>query len=96
MENKIYCGSGKTQISQFGEFYKISVCLDDLPEEHVTTAKNGKKYVNLTINRKKETDQYGKNLSVTVDTWKPNVEKQEPSVHQQTIIDQLQSDQLPF
>lgn len=96
MENKIYCGSGKTQISQYGEFYKISVCLDDLPEEHVNTAKNGKKYVNLIISRKKETDQYGKNLSVTVDTWKPNSEKQVPSVPQQDIINEVQSDQLPF
>lgn len=72
MENtKIYCGSGKTQQSQYGEFYKISICLSDLPKEHITEAKNGKKYINLTVNKKKEPDQYGKDLSVTVDTWKP-------------------------
>lgn len=69
---KIYCGSGKTRSGQYGEFYGISVCIDDLPEEHITTAKNGKRYVNLTVNKKKEADQYGKDLSVTVDTFKPD------------------------
>ena len=59
---KIYAGSGKTRNGQYGEFYGISVCLDDIPEEHITTARNGKRYVNLTINKKKETDQYGKDL----------------------------------
>lgn len=70
-QEKIYAGSGKIQSGQYGEFYKISVCLDDIPVEHITTAKNGKRYVNLNVNKKKETDQYGKNLSVQVDTWKP-------------------------
>lgn len=68
---KIYCGSGKTRSGQFGEFYGISICLSDLPTEHITTAKNGKKYINLTVNKKKQADQYGKDLSVTVDTFKP-------------------------
>ena len=72
MENKtIYCGSGKTQSGKYGEFFKVSICLSDLPKEHITEAKNGKKYINLAINRKKEPDQYGKDLSVAVDTWKP-------------------------
>lgn len=76
-EQPIYCGSGKTQSGKYGEFFKISICLSDLPKEHITEAKNGKKYINLTINRKKEPDQYGKDLSVQVDTWKPEP-KQNP------------------
>lgn len=92
MSEKIYCGSGKIQQSQYGEFYKISICVSDLPKEHITTAKNGKQYINLDINRKKETDQYGKNLSVTVDTWKPT--PQGTSAHAQPIA--TDNDNLPF
>ena len=69
---KIYAGSGKTKTGQYGDFFAVSICLDDIPEEHITKAKNGKRYVNLTINKKKETDQYGKDLSVQIDTWKPD------------------------
>jgi hypothetical protein len=78
MENKtIYVGSGKTQSGKYGEFFKVSICLSDLPKEFITEAKNGKNYINLTINRKKEADQYGKDLSVQIDSWKPEP-KQEP------------------
>ena len=72
MENKevIYAGSGKTVSGQYGEFFKVTVCLSDLPKEHVFEY-NGKKYVKLDISKKKETDQYGKNVKVQVDTWKP-------------------------
>lgn len=72
MENKevIYAGSGKTVSGQYGEFFKVTVCLSDLPKEHLFEY-NGKKYVKLDISKKKETDQYGKNVKVQVDTWKP-------------------------
>jgi hypothetical protein len=92
MENKtIYVGSGKTQQGKYGEFFKVSICLSDLPNEHITEAKNGKKYINLAINRKKEPDQYGKDLSIQVDTWKP-----EPK--QESVKEQVQTDYetLPF
>lgn len=77
MENtaKIYCGSGKTRSGQYGEFYWISICLDDIPEDHITKASNGKRYANLTVSKKKETDKFGKDLSVVVDTWKPDGSK---------------------
>lgn len=91
-QEKIYAGSGKIQNGQYGEFYKISICLDDIPAEHITTAKNGKRYVNLTVNKKKETDQYGKNLSVQVDTWKP---EQSGAASPQPVIE-YDGDKLPF
>lgn len=75
---KIYCGSGKTVTGQYGDFEKVSICLDDIPNEHITKANNGKRYVNINISKKRETDQYGKNLAVIVDTWKPNSEAQTP------------------
>jgi len=79
MEPKIYCGSGKTKSGQYGEFFSVSICLSDLPAEHITTAKNGKKYINLNINKKQAPDQYGKDLSVQVDTWKPDATKAAPA-----------------
>jgi hypothetical protein len=68
----IYCGSGKTRSGQYGDFQGVSICLDDIPNEHISTAANGKRYVNLTVSKKKEVDKYGKDLSVSVDTWKPD------------------------
>lgn len=91
---KIYCGSGKTRNGNYGEFQAISICLDDLPQEHITTAKNGKKYVNLTVSKKKEVDQYGKDLTVVVDTWKPEQKTKAEMPKQQYASDD--SDSLPF
>jgi len=94
MENTtIYCGSGKTKNGKFGEFFSVSICLSDLPAEHITTAKNGKKYISLNINRKKEADQYGKDLSIAVDTWKPDPAKASPAP---APVQDTSSDFLPF
>ena len=101
MENQtIYCGSGKTKQGKFGEFFSISICLSDLQKEHITEAKNGKKYINLNVNRKQQPDQYGKDLSVQVDTWKPEPNKPTQSAHtpkqeyHATVTDDF--DKLPF
>jgi hypothetical protein len=77
MSDKIYCGSGK-RIGTYGTV-SISICLDDIPAEYKTKSKNGKVYVNLNVNEKREADQYGKTHSVTVDTWKPDAPKSAPS-----------------
>lgn len=84
MENKkIYVGNGKEN-EQYG-FVNFSVCLDDLPQEHINEYK-GKKYINLTISKKKEVDAYGKTHAVTVNTWKPEG---------QTVTQEV-NDDLPF
>ena len=33
---------------------KISICLSDLPKEKITTAGNGKKYVDLVVSERRE------------------------------------------
>ena len=67
-EKKIYVGSGKKS-KDFAR--KISICLTDLPKEHIFEFK-AKKYIKLEVIDKREPDQYGKDVTVTVDTWKPN------------------------
>ncbi len=50
----------------------VSVCLDDLQDFATKSDKNNKFYVRLNIVDLKEPNQYGKDVSVEIDTWKPN------------------------
>lgn len=67
MEKKIFVGSGK---KKFDTLRAITLCLTDIPQEHIFEY-NGKKYIRLNVNDKKEVDQYGKDIAVSVDTWQP-------------------------
>ena len=70
MENKIYVGTGK-EFGKYGDV-NISICLTDLPKEFIKTyEKNGKKYISLTVSKRKEADKYGNSHTVTVNTFKP-------------------------
>ena len=74
MSEKIYIGRGK-KVGQYGTI-AVSICIDDIPNEHITKANNGKRYLNLNIAEKREVDQYGYTHSVAVDTWKPEAKAQ--------------------
>ena len=50
----------------------VSVCLDDLQNFATKSDKNNKFYVRLNIVDLKEPNQYGKDVAVEIDTWKPN------------------------
>jgi|TARA_R100000458_G_C8016224_1_gene78032 hypothetical protein len=78
-EEKIYVGSG---ISKFdGNMVSVSLCLSDVPKEHMFEY-NGKKYVKLNVSAKKDgADEYGKTHYVSVDTFKPEAKK-EPAKQQ--------------
>ncbi len=41
------------------ENYYGSICLSDIPKELITTAKNGKKYLNVVVNQRRVIGQYG-------------------------------------
>jgi len=69
-EKAIYIGNGKKQNETW---LKSSLCLSDIPKEHVFEY-NGKKYLKVNINIKPEPDTYGKDVNITVDTWKPSGE----------------------
>ena len=71
-DNKtIYIGNG---VRKGDTWLTSSLCLTDIPAEHMFEF-NGKKYIKVNINIKDELDQYGKDVSISVDTWKPDAEK---------------------
>jgi hypothetical protein len=74
MSEKIYIGRGK-KVGQYGTI-GVSICIDDIPKEHITKANNGKRYLNLNISEKREVDQYGYTHTVSIDTWKPEAKPQ--------------------
>ena len=75
MSEKIYCGSGKEKFD--GDLISVNICLSDIPKEEIQTGKNGKKYVRINVSKRKQEDNYGNTHSVSVDTWKPEMKKEE-------------------
>ena len=73
-QKTIYAGGGKQVKGQYGTFRAITVNLSDLPKEHIFEY-NGKKYIKLNVSDKQEPDNYGKDVSVSINTWKPDSEK---------------------
>tara|TARA_R100001530_G_scaffold60360_3_gene43651 strand:+ start:11075 stop:11365 length:291 start_codon:yes stop_codon:yes gene_type:complete len=91
-EEKIYVGSG---VSKFeGNLIACSVCLTDLPQEHMFEY-DGKKYIKLVVQQKRETDQYGKTHYVAVDTFKPDPNHKKEEAVSDTPAEAEQGD-LPF
>ena len=66
MSDTIWCGSGKKQKENW---LKITINPDKI-KDHIQEF-NGNKFVKLNINIKDEANQYGKDVSVSVDTWQP-------------------------
>jgi len=74
MADKKYVGNGKEN-GDYG-IINISVCLSDVNQQDITEYE-GKKYLRLSVGRKRETDQYGKTHSVWVNDYVPNSQKEE-------------------
>ena len=92
MNEKIWCGKGKK--SNYG--IRISVCIDDLPSEFVTSSANGKRYISLDVNEKKDgADKWGNTHNVSVNTWKPD-SKTDKKEQNNGKNEAWPSDNLPF
>ena len=87
-QKKIYIGNG---VKKNEGWLTSSLCLTDIPKEHVFEYQ-GKKYVKVNINVKDEADQYGKDVSITVYTWKP---EPTPQAKAAAPLDDLDDD-MPF
>lgn len=85
--SKIYCGKGKEISGKFGTFYKVSICLDDIPVEHLYKAKNGKRYATLNMSEMKQADEKGNTHTVIVDTWKPSTPSTPPNTPPENFVD---------
>ena len=88
----IYCGGGKQVKGEYGTFRAITINLSDLPKEHIFEY-NDKKYIKLNISDKREPDQFGKDVSVSVNTWKPG--ESEKGQEQEKPVSRKEDD-LPF
>ena len=64
---KIYAGSGKKKSDTW---FSISINIDKI-QDYIQEY-NGTRFVKLNVNVNKEPDQYGKDVSVSVDTYEPN------------------------
>ena len=59
----------------------LNVCLTDIPKEKIfTSEKTGKKYISLTVQEKREVDQYGKTHSLSISQTKEEREAKAPKV----------------
>ena len=75
-EKKIYLGSGT---KKSGNWFKATLKAEVLNTAHWEEYE-GKKFLRININVNDEPDKYGKDISITLDTWKPdNKPKEEPS-----------------
>lgn len=66
-EKKVFCGSGKKRSDTW-----FSVSLNPSKFKEFIQEYNGTEFIKLNINVLAEPDKYGKDVQVTVDTWKPN------------------------
>lgn len=70
MADTIYCGKGKKKNDTW-----LQVTINpDIISQHIQEYE-GKKYVKLNINIGK-TDKFGKDVQISIDTWKPDSAKQ--------------------
>lgn len=92
-EKPIYCGSGRKQNDSW---LKVTINPDKIMD-YIQTYE-GNKFIKLNINIKDEPDQYGKDVSISVDTWKPNKKDEEPEEEEtqdEPVLPET-NDDLPF
>tara|TARA_Y100001951_G_C11069757_1_gene145432 strand:+ start:226 stop:504 length:279 start_codon:yes stop_codon:yes gene_type:complete len=71
----IYVGSGKIVNGQYGPFRNATLNLDKA-KAHIYKCKfTNANLLNLVISDKKETDQFGKNVSVAINEYKPEIQE---------------------
>lgn len=74
-EQKIYFGGVKEINGNFGTFHRISFSKTDL--EEMMCHLDEKNYINLNMNKRREPSQWGQTHSLTLDTWKPEGQRQD-------------------
>jgi hypothetical protein len=91
-QKPVYIGNG---VKQNDNWLKSSFCLSDIPKEHMFEY-NGKKYIKVNINIKDQPNEHGKDVNITVDTWKPDTEKKAAPKPAPVATVDIDEDDLPF
>ena len=86
-QEKIFVGNG---VQKFDNMVECSICLSDIPAEHVFKGNNGKTYCKVKVVTRREPDQYGKTHYVELDTYKPQ-QQQQPQAPPQPQYPQQQA-----
>jgi hypothetical protein len=90
-QQKIYCGSGKKRSDNW---ISATINLDKI-KEHIQEY-NGSKFIKVNINVKAEPDQYGKDVAITIDTWKPEQSENRQKIDNKFLQDNTSANDLPF
>ena len=65
-QKKIYCGSGKKKSDTW-----LQATLNPKKFMEYIQEYNGAEFIKININIKPQPDKYGKDVEISVDTWKP-------------------------
>lgn len=104
-KDRLYCGNAKFVQTRYGDIVKVSLCLDDIPEEEVyVSEKTGKRYVTVDVKEMRSQDRFGNTHSVEVNTYKPDSKRtgtrksyrDDSGSYQQGGPESFDDDQIPF
>ena len=88
--SKIYCWNGKTRNSQFGDFYTLNLKMEEL-EKYAN-----KGYINVVVNKRRESDQYWNDLAITISQFKPKAKEDNSAVRNNKAEDKFEDLNVPF
>lgn len=63
------------------DLINVSVCVSDIQRDKIKQADNGKKYMNITVARRREPDQYGNTHTVFMSQTKEERENKVPRTY---------------
>lgn len=58
----------------------LNICVSDLPKDKIIKGRNGKKYINLVLDERREVSQFGETHTITLSQSKEEREAKAPKV----------------
>lgn len=58
----------------------LNICVSDLPKDRIIKGRNGKKYINLVLDERREVSQFGETHTITLSQSKEEREAKAPKV----------------
>ena len=63
------------------DLINVSICVSDIPKDRIKQAENGKKYMNITVAKRREPDQYGNTHTVFMSQTKEERENKDNRIY---------------